>query len=1087
VTRAFDEEQRRQLAGRALTLFERLDDLDALDPGVEESTVDELLAEWEEVFHDRTAFEDRLARADITESECRAALRVGRLADDRPLPEWVDRLESIVAAVQSSEPSAAVEEVERRGTRDEGQEGTEEGSGDGREWVFGELSAAVAAHVRDSAPESVTDTLSPSALDAMVGWFRIRFERRFTRVLYVEFKTFVAAHDRDLAFADPADFEDPPTRYYDRFVDRLFDGGFATLCLEYPVFARLLAIQARQWEAHLVEFCRRVDRDRARLAERFDLDGPPGTVTDLEPLADDTHGDGRAVMRVEFDSGPPIAYKPRSVDAGETFYRILDRFSDHVGMEFRFPAYLARDGYGWMEWIEPEGCADRAAVERYYRRAGVLICLAYFLEFTDCHVENTIAAGEHPLLVDAETVLHPFFAPARTPSTRGSAGPIQTDSVLLSHLLPQAVLDRPREERQPLGTLLAGIPLAADVVEVPYKEYPVVKAPNTDVMAVAFERGRIDRRRSVPTVDGVAQTPDAYVNPLVDGFETAYETVLALRDDGRLTEHVGIPDAFERLETRAVYRPTMRYAELLQALRSWECLADGARFGIELEALVAPFTDDRTADPPWLLYEAERRALTRFDPPRLTARPGGTAIEIDGSKIGARADVSGVERCRDRIGAADRADMLTQVEILRGALGTVPAPELAAAEAGARQPVGDDEFRAEARDVFERVREAAFRTDEGYGWVEVVQRHGFGDRQPLAFRPDNGALYMGRTGIAVFVAALYRVTGDDRYREFAFRAVEPTLRTLREGELSPTVSTLGGASGFGSIAYGVGVVGDLLDRPGLLDRAGTVTDHLTAERIAADDSYDVVHGSTGTILGLLGLHDRRSDPDLVARAVECGDHLLENRVDAGAGRAWLTIEDSTPLTGFAHGAAGIAYALFRLWDETGDDRYRDAALEALAFEDGTYSEDERNWPTMRGNGADGSFPDQWCYGRAGIGLARLGTTAYHSGDAVTSGLERALTGVPTDGLSEYDHLCCGNAGRAEFLLEAQRRLGRREGEARALLGGTLARKRDVGAYRTQTYTDRLTKPSLFRGLAGIGYAMLRVTDPEALPCLLLWE
>lgn len=1094
MTTVFDDEQKRRLAGQAMTLFERLDDPDALEAGHDESAVDELLSEWAGLFPGHAAFRDRLAQSGITESACRDALRASRLADDQPIPAWVDRLDSIVAAIQSSEPSLEDEDLKRREEETDEKERNEAGhragqggaAEDDREWVFGELPAAIATHVRNNMSESVSEILSPAAIDAMSRWFRIRFEQRFTRVLYVEFKTFVAEHDRELAFADPSEFEGPPTEYYEQFVELLFDGGFATLCLEYPVFARMLVGQVRQWEAHLEEFSRRVRRDRERLAERFGIGESLGTVTGLEPLADDTHGDGRAVMRVEFAAGLTVAYKPRSVDAGETFYQVLDRFEDHVPMNFERPTYLPRDGYGWVEWVEPGDCADRSAVERYYRRAGGLLCLAYFLEFTDCHVENTVAAGEYPLLVDAETVLHPFFDPVRNPLPLDDLGWVFSDSILLSHLAPYALFHRLQDD-EPIGTLLAGIPLAADEVEVSNREFPVVEAANTDVMAVDFRPGRIDRRESVPTLDGTAHPPDEHVEPLVEGFEAAYEAVLSLRDGGQLAEGVGIPDAFAGIENRVVYRPTMRYGELLRAVRSRACLVDGARFGIELEALVVPFTDDRTTDPPWPLYEAERRALTRLDPPRLTSRPEGTAIEIDGSPTGAHADTPGIERSRDRIAAANRDDMRTQVEVLRGAFGATPAPELTAAWSGGRQAVDDERFRAEATAIFEQVREAAFRTLEGYGWFEVARHHEQGGRSPLMYRSDNGALYMGRTGIAVFVAALYRLTGDDQYREFARQAVEPTVSTLQDGDLSPGIGELGGASGFGSMAYGAGVVGELLDQQELVETACVVADRLDTELIVADEIYDIVGGNAGTILGLLGLHARRQDPNLVARSVECGDHLLDSRVETGNGRAWLTIEESNPLTGFAHGSAGIAYALCRLWDETGDDRYRDAAIEALEDEDATYSVEAGNWPTMRSDVPGTPFMDAWCYGRSGIGLARLGMDAFVTHGAVTAGLDRAVTTFPTDGLDEVDHLCCGNAGRAEFLLEAQQRLGRREGEARELLGGVLARKQETGAYRTSEYTHRLTKPSLYRGLAGIGYAMLRVTEPEALPCLLLWE
>ena len=1093
MTSVFDSEQKRALAGRARTLFERLEHLDAHEPEYDEATVEELLSEWKELFPDEAAFERRLDRAGLPESDCRNALQAGRLAEGEPIPEWVERLETLVAAVQSMEPPPDEGDESGTETPDEGDE-SGAGTPDDREWIFGEVSAAVAAQARERLSDSVTETLPSTALDSMTRWFRIRFERRFTRILYVEFKAYVGAHDRDLVFADPSAFDPLPTDYYEQFVDLLFEGEFGTLCLQYPVFARLLETQLRQWLEHVEEFCGRLRRDREQLAERFDLED--SRVLDLEPLAEDTHGDGRAVMRVEFTSGESVVYKPRSVDAGEAFYEVLARFDDHLGMGFRTPTYLVREGYGWMEWIDADECEDSAAVTRYYRRAGALICLGYVLELTDCQIENVLAAGEYPILLDVETVLHPFVDWKRRPSRVGM-GWILGETILLTSLLPEGINQAPDGDETSFSTVAAGFALEADEIELESLEIPTVEAPNSDVMAVEFKSPTLDRDENVPAVDGTAHPPGDYVDALAEGFERAYETILELRETGQLGEEIGIPDRFVGLENRVLYRPTRRYGGVLDAVRSRDCLRNGARFGIELESLIVPFCDGRTENPPWRLYDAERRALERGDPPRLTARTDETGIGLWGSETGVYADRSGIDRSRSRIASLDRADLEAQLEILRGSFGGIATPEVRAGPSGSRQPADDERFRTEARELLDRIRDAAVETptevspaigtETGYDWIATTQVSDDEGREPLTFHLDDGSLYTGRTGIAVFGAGLYRLTGEDQYREFTRRAVAPTVAALRDGDDAPEASRLGGTNGLGATAYGLGLVGELLDDPALLDAAGEVTDRFTTDLIAEDDAYGVINGSAGTILGLLALHDRTDDHELVSWAAECGEHLLANRVKTGEGRAWRTLGDSTPQTGFSHGASGIAYALVRLWDATEEDRYRDAALEALAYEDGTYSSAKGNWTTVREPDRIDPYQDKWCYGRSGIGLARLGMAEYLDDDRVTRGIERALDGVPGDGLAEHDHLCCGNAGRAAFLLEAQHRLGRREGQAGELLGGVLARKEETGAYRTIEWTNQLTKPSLFRGIAGIGYAMVRVTDPESLPCLLLWE
>ena len=61
---------------------------------------------------------------------------------------------------------------------------------------------------------------------------------------------------------------------------------------------------------------------------------------------------------------------------------------------------IARDGYGWTEFIEHAGCADAEGCKRFFRRAGAWLALFHCFAGADMHQENMIAAGEHPVPID---------------------------------------------------------------------------------------------------------------------------------------------------------------------------------------------------------------------------------------------------------------------------------------------------------------------------------------------------------------------------------------------------------------------------------------------------------------------------------------------------------------------------------------------------------------------------------------------------------------------------------------------------------------------------------------------------------------
>ena len=417
-------------------------------------------------------------------------------------------------------------------------------------------------------------------------------------------------------------------------------------------------------------------------------------------------------------------------------------------------------------------------------------------------------------------------------------------------------------------------------------------------------------------------------------------------------------------------------------------------------------------------------------------------------------------------------------------------------------------MRREATAQFERVVAGAVETDDdGYQWSFVSPAEEPGQ---FTVRPTDESLYFGRCGIALLGAGLYEVTGEPRYRSFALQTVAPVREAISTGTAIPSVSHLGGTLGVGSVAYGLATVGDLLGDESVVSDGVRAAEFLTSDLIDSDRSYDVSDGAAGTILGLLGAYDRLESPELLAKAVECGDHLLDSRVGTDGGfRVWKGADDHPPLTGFSHGMAGIAYSLGRLADATGDDAYREAAIEAVEYESRAYDESVGNWEDYRQAG--NPYPNRWCYGRAGIGLARLGMAEYVDADVVERGIDRAVSAASADEPSGLDHLCCGNAGRAEFLLEAAGRRGRcvgeagrllrcrlRDGpdagtrgrcvgEAGRLLGAVLSRKEETGHYRTVAKTGAVLQPTLYHGVSGIAYSMLRATAPDELPCLPLWE
>jgi len=274
--------------------------------------------------------------------------------------------------------------------------------------------------------------------------------------------------------------------------------------------------------------------------------------------------------------------------------------------------------------------------------------------------------------------------------------------------------------------------------------------------------------------------------------------------------------------------------------------------------------------------------------------------------------------------------------------------------------------------------------------------------------------------------------------------------------------------------------GQILNDEETLDTALRLSRLLDREAIRADKNLDVIGGAAGAILSLLPLWQQTGDAGVLEKAVLCGERLLEMQSTEGA---WLT-SARRPLAGFSHGAAGIGLALLRLHATVPQPRFREAAMAGFAYERTLLSPSACNWEDLRDDIKDRFAMGSWCHGAPGVALSRIGALRLIAGEGLESPLRsdldsglRYLAGgeIRNDGT-----VCCGEMGRAEFLLEAARYLDNPELEV-------LARQRAscvVAGLRPAE--ERPFIPGFFQGSAGIGYGLLRLIAPDRLPSILLW-
>lgn len=367
-----------------------------------------------------------------------------------------------------------------------------------------------------------------------------------------------------------------------------------------------------------------------------------------------------------------------------------------------------------------------------------------------------------------------------------------------------------------------------------------------------------------------------------------------------------------------------------------------------------------------------------------------------------------------------------------------------------------------------------------------------------SFGPD---LYAGTSGMAYFLAHLYRTSREDVVRRTAEGAMRAALSRL---EAIPEPARLGFYTGLTGVAFVSFTLGDAFERAEWRDQGLKLLDQVLVLE-PEHQGVDVLAGVAGAIPALLSMADR--DPRVLDRAVVLGDHLCRIASRRDLGWSWDTLGNQAlakdHLTGFSHGSCGIAWALLELAEVTGAERFREAADEGFRYSRHWFDAAVENWPDLRrmdnflpaGGGSQQAgeqiYPIQWCHGAPGAGMARLRAFQLTGDEVRLKEAEAAIRTTCRDlqegkGQTNFS-LCHGYAGNAELLLLADQMLGKTEYAQAARGVGSMGIRRygQPGHEWPSGVQGGLGAPGLMLGAAGTGYFYLRLAKPEMFPSILL--
>jgi type 2 lantibiotic biosynthesis protein LanM len=860
-----------------------------------------------------------------------------------------------------------------------------------------------------------------------------------------------------LQLLDPAfnSTDDLLNDYDEYFFDK---NGLTGFLKKYPLVYTLQKDLLMQLNAFYAEVAANILADTDALSHTFNNGQSIGKVTKININQGDRHQGGKSPAIVEFECGLKLLYKPRSGAMDLAFNTFINQIASETGIDLKITTVLDCGDHFWMEFIEHLPVAGKNELYDYYTQCGALLAIVFLLGGTDFHFENIIASGKHPVLIDLECLF-------------GATDEMQEGrfSVNNTGLLPVNIYlgekDAPIDNSGfgAWGKQVSGI-----------DRWAWINA-GTDALRLDKKKGIFVANKNQPVYNSAAISPQNYLAEIIDGFNRTGTWFITNKDS--LDKPGSAFSNFADKPIRVIMRYTMNYLFIIEnSLNAGVLVTEQARKE-EIYRSLNEFPTATQLQPEIisLINDAEFKAIKKMNVPlfngnttKLHIRESGDIPEWAFFKI------APYQFTLNRIKNFDSVKMELQISLIQAAFavryGTKQKED---SQTTAKLLTGytNTSILQEVEQIASGIRSSAIKNDNNYSWNSYTTN----GNNKLVFDTLSPMLYDGSLGIACFLHMADSIANK--------KIVDAIISAEVKRAFNAAVD-IAFASGISGLLYTL-VKTHSADNSNL-QTAIDLTRLINLADISKDHKYDIMAGSAGLLQSLALLYKSTGSADVLNTMTVIGDHLLESRViDSPSGAlTWRSEQFDRPLTGFSHGASGIACALLTLFDCTGIDKYKHAFYQSIKFENYYRNAQYSNWCDLRKAGSE--CRTAWCHGAPGIGLARLHAYAILKEKNLLRDIEIAISTTKKHLLTDIDFYCCGNTGRIDFLIEAATVLGRPQllKAAQKALLTIINRKNERGYYQTfDMAAVSIENPSLFRGTAGIGYTLLRSINPGKIPCL----
>ena len=637
----------------------------------------------------------------------------------------------------------------------------------------------------------------------------------------------------------------------------------------YPCLERLIFECIRNALDNYKIFVDRLAQDHDLIVEKLCEGKNFSHILKIKGGISDSHKKGSSVFIVSLDNGYQIVYKPHSLECEEKYQTFLDFVSK--GCKYTIGKYtiLNCGKYGWEEYVQQADCHTEAEVKRYFYRFGMLIFANYILNTNDLHVENLIAVGETPIIIDTETILGNYRVDYAE-TARDRIHLIIQDSVLYSGLLPCY-----KYAQAGHGINMGAINGSAG------DEYPItiprIKDNFTSNMHFEYVHPVTEENSNQVILKGRSVDPTKYKQEVNEGFCDAYLNLLKRKK--KALEAVKV---FCNINIRYLVQDTQRYSMILHTSYHPDFLQNAMFRELMLCSLLK---DYKKVQGNIEIVRSEIMDMLEMDIPYFYMNSSDTDLfDSRGKAIHKYFRESSFHYVEKKIKKLSRKDMTTQSIYLQIALTKLNELDF---EQRVMRQVKSEHKAVDKSTITKSIMlitkclmdKAIFSDDKSdVNWIGVFAG-GESENATWQVRPLDNYLYEGLPGVAIFFAALNKIFSDDKYNQI-LEGISKALFTYTDEmylrQRGSENESSGVFCGEASLLYTYEILYQLTSEEKYITYSKKQIE-VVSKIVNSDQYFDIIYGNAGALLAILNMYKVFPEKKYLEMAISIGDSLKNKR------------------------------------------------------------------------------------------------------------------------------------------------------------------------------------------------------------------